>query len=164
MNLIHLLRVAWNKIQSLIKMKRVKLSLKPPTASDLKSVNMLPLTDNGNENLVAGMLDVHNQGGLCHAMYLDEEPVGIVSIMPNLELMIAVSPSYQKMGIGSRALKLFLDHAFGTGGFTKIWAKAQIGRPSTRLASNLGVVEVHRSSTEVSYEFTANSWFEGRKR
>jgi len=64
MNLIHLLRVAWNKIQSLIKMKRVKLSLKPPTASDLKSVNMLPLTDNGNENLVAGMLDVHNQGGL----------------------------------------------------------------------------------------------------
>jgi ribosomal protein S18 acetylase RimI-like enzyme len=99
------------------------------------------------ENLKVQQLN----GGFSWAILLSGQSVGMIAIMADLEMMIAVHPAFQRRGIATAAITLAIAN-LRANNITTIRARTRIGAGSNALIRNFSAVETARTTGEIFYE------------
>jgi hypothetical protein len=109
-------------------------------------------------------LELNQTGGLASAILFGDDVVGVVTIMPSGEFMIAVDPAYHRRGIASRAAVQAVDFVFSSAKrhISRIWATTIPGRLGSQLANKLNVPVEDVDDKQITWAITRDAWQQRR--
>ena len=97
-------------------------------------------------------------GGVIRTITKEGDPIGIVSVMREGELMVAIDKDHRRQGIASAAVAKIAEIVFKDRAMPKIAFCTQLSSASANMAMKLGALETGRSESEITFEVTAQLW------